>query len=67
MKEYTITAKVTISIQTKVEANDEKEALELAKQRPTAQIMLDSFYTPDLFWIAEELDGEPFDLEIEAR
>lgn len=63
---YNLTAHVTISVYTEVEADSEEEAIEIAKKRDVCQVNISSSYTPDEFWIAgEELDGEPTKIRID--
>lgn len=63
-KIYKLSAKVTISVYTEVEAETEEEALEIAKERQNGELAINSGYSEDEFWVAEELDGEPFDVRI---
>lgn len=63
MSIYKLTAKVTISIFTEVEADSVEDAIEIAKERETMDIPRDSFYTEDKYWIADEIDGTPYEIE----
>ena len=62
MKEFTISARVTISAYTKVEANTLEEAIELASERDFMGIPPNNYYTEDEFWMVDEIDGAPYDL-----
>ena len=62
---YRITAKITITVYTEVEADSESEAMEKAEQVDLMEIITDAYYTPDCFWVADELDGTPYDLMID--
>ena len=65
MKEFTISAVVTISIYTKVEAESEKEALRIAGER--WEIEAEEWGNSDkdkYIWVAGDYDGEPMGLKI---
>lgn len=62
MKEFTISAKVTVSTYTKVQANTLEEAIELASNRGFMEIPPSNYYTEDEFWMVDEIDGTPYDL-----
>ena len=67
MKKYVITARITVSSYTVVEAESDAEALEIAKERTVADIMLTGGHTESDSWITEELDGTPFDFDVESE
>ena len=67
MKTYTVTANVTISIYTEVEAKSEKEALRIAGDRE--QILANEWgqdWQKEEMWVADDYDGEPMDLRIDS-
>lgn len=56
MQKFHLTAHITVSAYTDVEADTLKEAIALAEKRTGA---MEGFgYAPDEFWIVEEIDGE---------
>ena len=61
MKTFKLTAKVTISVYTEVEAETFEEALEIAGERSIEQGNWDSENKKDS-WISDEYDGEIFDI-----
>ena len=63
MKEYFISAKVTVSIYTKVQAETLEEAIEIAKDRTPMSIIADGYDHEGENWMLDEIDGEPFDLK----
>lgn len=66
MKEYNLTAKVTISIYTTVEANSLEEAIEIAKEREEIEKShWGEAYKAKEMWLTDDFDGTPFDIEIE--
>ena len=64
MQKYTITAIVSISVYTEVEAKNEKDALRLAEER--RDILNEDYQNADpaKHWCAGEYDGIPQDLKI---
>ena len=65
MKEFELTAKVTISVYTKVIAETEQEAIEIAKNERTPMAIVANGGDNELNnWMSDEIDGEPFDIEI---
>ena len=65
MKEFLISAKVTISVYTKVEAETLEEAIEIANNRTPMAIIANGGDDEHENWMADEIDGEPFDLHEE--
>ena len=63
MKKFNLSAKVTISISTVVEANSLEEALKIANEREGIE-KYDSWEHDEEneSWIADEYDGAPFDI-----
>lgn len=57
MKTFNLTAKVTISIYTEVEADTLKEAIRIAEGRDIEQGEFDGENKSDA-WISDEFDGE---------
>ncbi len=63
---YQVSAFVTISISTYVEAGTEEEAIELAADRPMAAVNHGGAEDEDSVWLTSgEMDGDAFDLRIE--
>jgi len=62
MKEFLISAKVTVSVYTKVEAETLEEAIEIANDRTPMSIIANGGDNEDENWMLDEIDGEPFDL-----
>ena len=65
MKEFLISAKVTVSVYTKVEAETLEEAIKIANDRTPMAIVADGCDNEDENWMLDEVDGEPFDLHEE--
>lgn len=65
MKEFLISAKVTISVYTKVEAETLEEAIEIANDRTPMGIVANGGDNEHENWMVDEIDGEPFDLHEE--
>ena len=63
--EYRLTAKMTISIYTKVEANSLEEAIEIAQEREYMSIVTNNGDSEEYSWMCDELDGYPFEIEQE--
>ena len=55
---YTISAGITISIHTTVEAESEGEALAIAKERHLGSVCPSCYDAHTEEWVAEDLDGE---------
>ncbi len=67
MKEFTLSAKVTISIYTKVEAETLEEAKEMTEGLSIEQSQFGYDNQANYAWVSDEYDGTPFDIEeIEA-
>lgn len=63
MREFILSAKVTISIYTKVEAETIEEAIEIAREeRQMMSIVSSGGDAEDSNWMCDELDGEPYDV-----
>ena len=63
MREFILSAKVTISVYTKVEAETLEEAIEIAiEERQMMNIVSNGGDTEDCNWMCDELDGEPYDI-----
>lgn len=62
MKTFTISANVTISTYTKVEADTLEEAIKMASERDFMEIPYNNYHTEDEFWMVDEIDGTPYDL-----
>lgn len=62
--EFELTAKVTISVYTKVEADTIEQAIEIAK-RERFMMSIASNGGDNEFenWMADELDGEPYEIQ----
>lgn len=68
-KRYTVSAMVTISIHTEVEAKSKKEAIKIAEGRSMTDIIDgDRTATPsDECWVTSgELDGIPMNIEVSS-
>lgn len=63
MKKFNLSAKITISLYTSIEAETIEEAIEIAKERETMQIINDCSYNEDSVWMASDMDGEPYDIK----
>lgn len=62
MPVYKLTAEVTVSAYTEVEAENEDEARKIAEER---QAHIHGYgYRCDEYWIVEEVDGEPCIVEV---
>ena len=59
MKTFNLSAVVTISIYTKVEAETLEEAIEEAEGREIEKRQWDADYAEKEFWLADDYDGEP--------
>ena len=63
MKTYYLSAKVTISIYTKVEADTLEDAIEKSEDRQIEHAEFNSEYQETQAWVADEYDGEPQDIQ----
>lgn len=64
MTKFKLTAKVTISVHTEVEAKTLKEALKIADDRSIEESNWDGENKNDS-WVSDEFDGEIFDVHNE--
>lgn len=62
MNQFTISAKVTISVYTKVEAETLEEAIAIAGGRMPMSIIPNGGDNEDENWMVDEIDGTPYDL-----
>ena len=62
MKEFLISAKVTISVYTKVKAETLEEAIEIANDRTPMAIIANGGDNECDNWMADEIDGTPYEL-----
>ena len=62
MKEYLISAKVTISVYTKVYAKTLEQAIEMAKERTPMSIIPNGGDNEYENWMIDEIDGTPYEL-----
>lgn len=63
MREFILSARVTISVYTKVRAETLEEAIEIAKkERQMMSIVSNGGDREDYNWMCDELDGEPYDI-----
>ena len=66
MGKLNLTGKVTITTFTTIEADTLEEAIEKANKRQAMMsIVSNGGDTPDDVWMVQDLDGIPFDIEIE--
>lgn len=56
---YKLTAQMTISIYTEVEANSLEEAIEIAQEREPMGIVSNGGDSKEDSWMCDELDGYP--------
>ena len=66
MAKYYVSGSVTISIYTEVEADSPEKAKEIAEGRAIEESRWGDKQQPKSVWIADEYDGEPQDIHIEA-
>jgi hypothetical protein len=59
---FKLTANVTISVYTEVEADTLKEAIKIAKERELVSITKTGCDTEQDTWMCDELDGIPTDI-----
>jgi hypothetical protein len=64
MAKFSVTAHVTVSCWTEVEADTEEEARAIANSRELAEFHIDGTYPVDECWHLEA-DGAPYDLKID--
>lgn len=61
--EFLLTAKMTISVYTKVEADTIEEAIKIADKRTDyMSITSNNGDSEDEVWMVDELDGTPYDI-----
>jgi len=63
MTKFRLTANVTISVYTEVEAETLEEAKAIAEERYLCSITNTGGDTEDEVWMCDELDGMPLDIE----
>lgn len=63
MKTYKLQGKVTISVNTEVEADTLEEAIELAKTLEVVKNECKYDYLKKAFWVNDKYDGEVFEIE----
>ena len=63
MNKFLLTAKVTISVYTKVEAETLEEAIRIAEDRDLMPIVHSGGETAEDTWMCDELDGVAEDIE----
>lgn len=63
MEKFRLTASVTISVYTEVEAETLEEAKAIAEGRELCSITNTSGDTADVAWMCDELDGTPMDID----
>mgnify|MGYP003393970350 CR=1 FL=1 len=62
MKKFNLSAQVTISIYTEVEANTLKEAIEIAQERSIEHSRWKDEEQRKRVWCSDEFDGEPCEI-----
>lgn len=68
MKEYTVSAQMTISVYTIVQAENEQEAKKLAQDRSNGSPCHNAFGGDGSeFWITDDLDGVPVNITVEEN
>ena len=68
MKNYYVTAEVTISIYTKVKAESKEEAERIAGDREEiAKSEWGQSYLADEYWLADDYDGVPLNIKAEEE
>lgn len=60
---YKLTALVTISVYTEIEANSLDEAIEIGLERDMCSITTTGGDTEEDVWMCDELDGSPYHIE----
>lgn len=63
MKNFILTARVTISVYTEVEAETLEEAIKIAKNRDLMPIVHSGGETTEDTWMCDELDGVAEDIK----
>jgi len=63
MEKFRLTANVTISVYTEVEAETIEEAKAIAEERELCSITNTGGDTEDDVWMCNELDGMPLDID----
>jgi hypothetical protein len=64
MARYVLGAEITVSAYTIVEAETEKQAIEIAEERGVEIGGIGSRGQRDEDWIVDEIDGEPMNIEV---
>lgn len=59
---YKLTAKMTISVYTEVEADSLEEAIKIAEDRDYMSIASNGADSEESEWMCDELDGYPFEI-----
>lgn len=65
MPYFNLTANVTISMYTTVEAETLEQAIEIAKERDLMSIAHDGYDKQEETWMADEIDGQPENIHVE--
>ena len=65
MKTFKLTAKITISVYTDIEAETIEEAIRISNEKELMSIVNNGFDTPENAWMADELDGSPYNIREE--
>lgn len=63
MKVFNLTAKVTISLHTEVEAETLEEAIKIAEDRHIEKYQYGDEDQSKECWVSSEYDGEPYEIE----
>ena len=64
MKEFELTAKITITTYTTVEAETLQEAISIAEERTDMMsIVTNNGDYPEVCWVVDELDGTPYEIK----
>ena len=64
MKQFLISAKVVVSVYTRVEAETLEEAIEIAQERELMGIAQTGCDTEEDTWLCDELDGMPENISL---
>ena len=64
MPEFMIAGRMTVSCWTKVQADSEEQALQIAASRFVAEAHIDGSYPVDQAW-HHDCDGTPYELRVE--
>jgi hypothetical protein len=62
MTKFKLNSEITISAYTEVEADTLEEAIEIAKERSTMEIPINSLADVSEEWIVDEIDGMPVNI-----